>query len=101
MQFCPNCGKEVQADAAFCYSCGYNLRQASQVKQSSISHESGMTDHNDYSGLIFLIFLILVIIVVVAVPIVPSEDCTKFLGIKVTCHTDYVTILQYLLKQTQ
>ncbi len=55
-----------------------------------------MTDDNNYSG---LIFLILVVIIAAVVPFIPVEDCTKFLGLKVTCHTDYVTILQYILRQ--
>ncbi len=51
---------------------------------------------NDYTG---LIILIVVIIIAAVVPIVPIEDCTRFLGINVTCHTSYVTILQYILRQ--
>ncbi len=42
MSFCPNCGKEVQSEAAFCNSCGHSLRQASQVKQSSISQGNSL-----------------------------------------------------------
>lgn len=55
-----------------------------------------MTDDNNYSG---LIFLILVVIIAAVLPIMPVEDCTRFLGFKVTCHTNYITILQYILKQ--
>ncbi len=55
-----------------------------------------MTDNNNYTG---LILLILVIVIAAVVPIVPVEDCTRFLGLKVTCSTDYVTILQYILRQ--
>jgi TM2 domain-containing membrane protein YozV len=30
--FCSNCGKEVAVDAAFCPSCGYNLKQVPPTK---------------------------------------------------------------------
>jgi hypothetical protein len=56
----------------------------------------GSVADNDYTG---LIILILVVIIAVVVPVVPIEDCTRFLGINVICHTSYVTVLQYILKQ--
>jgi predicted nucleic acid-binding Zn ribbon protein len=30
LSFCPNCGKEIQADATFCSNCGHNLKQVAQ-----------------------------------------------------------------------
>jgi len=34
MPFCPNCGKEVDADVVFCPSCGFNLKGAQKKSPS-------------------------------------------------------------------
>jgi hypothetical protein len=61
LSFCPNCGKEVKPEAAFCNSCGHSLRQPSPVKQPS--PESGLRSKKAIIIAVFaLVFAILFLI---------------------------------------
>lgn len=57
MPYCPNCGKEVQADASFCPSCGHNLKVAPAPRPAP----SVPTEHKS-SGVAAVLALVLGII---------------------------------------
>jgi len=42
MPFCPNCGKEVGADLAFCSSCGFKLKGEQKVSSQTSAEKKGI-----------------------------------------------------------
>jgi len=42
MLFCPNCGKEINADSVFCSSCGFKLKGAQKSSSQSSSPRKRM-----------------------------------------------------------
>ncbi|NES18874.1 MAG: FHA domain-containing protein [Symploca sp. SIO3E6] len=44
---CPNCGANVQADAAFCGQCGFNLKANASVAQGQTSSANSLPDVPD------------------------------------------------------
>ena len=49
MSYCPNCGNEINENAAYCGNCGKHLNGENQNKAKSVLVKSGVTSNSDGS----------------------------------------------------
>ncbi len=100
VRYCPNCGKEVKSDAAFCYSCGHSLRQPSPVKRSTTSPKSNSLSKAEIIKIVFAILLLIVAIAFVFSAISRYQRVSEGLSASPKIISVYVDTLPYEVDPT-